>query len=622
MPKGYVAAETIAQVKDLTGGVNLRPAVTNIKPEQARRLLNTLISSVGELAAYLGFESFSTTSLGSRRAQGGKRIYLADSIFTLAADNGSVYKPTDAGVWGSAVIGSLNATNPVDFVYDRDIVAFFDGEHAPYKSADGTTWSSLGIGPPASAPTLAAVAGGSLADTNVYEVGYAYGDTTLGHIGNISATATQAAATPNLTVRVSVTASADAQVNRIYVYVRNVTAGETVLRLYDNYTNTTTTHDVTSNLWDDQDEAPTDHDVALPMKFGCVWKNRWWGADATVGNRLRFSQIFQNQSWPDTFYVDIPFERGEDITCIIPLGDVLIIFGFTKFYLIIGQTSLDFEVRPALGGQTGAFGFRCADVVENGVIHGGAPGVYLFNGASDELLSYPIDPAWRDYVSGTAASILALTPITYHKFSKEVRVGVTRLYPTGTTGEWIMDLNRSNIGEGGPVWFSTDRNIGGYIQWDGNEANAGSQGRIFSWSTTVAKLFEERVGTSRDGSDLSVEYDGYTLPFSLQMARLFNTYIEYQPCEGNLTVDLKVDEVLMGSQTFSLGVSNDARYGIAVYGTDTYAGSAGRLIKNVWWPLASEGRTAQLLFRYTGQGDFKLFSYGHNINVEPVPRGL
>ncbi len=614
----------IFQVRDLTAGVNLRPTATNIKPGQARRLLNTLIANPGELGVYPGFLGFSTTSLGNRRAQGGRRIYLATSTFTLAGDNGSVYKPSDAGVWGAAVLSGLSATEPFDFPYDRDIVAVFDSVHVPKKSKDGATWTQLGISPPASAPTLSAVAGGSLVSGDTYEVAYAYYDSTLSQIGNISATATQAAAGANLTVRAAVTASADPQVTNIKIYVRDVTAGETVLRLQGTYANTTTNRDITSNNWDAQAEAPTDHDVAVPMSFGVVWKNRWWGRDATVKNRLRFSQIFQGQSWPATFFVDIPFERGEDISMAIPLGDVLVVFGSTKFYLIIGQTSLDFEVRPALGAQTGAFGFHAGDVVESGIAHASPQGTYLFNGASDEFLSYPVDPAWQAFIDNASAAELALVPLIYHKLTKELRVAVSYLYPSATRGEWILDLNRTNAGgqeENGPAWFSTDRTVGGYIQWDGNEATRGNYGRLFSWSPTIAKLFEERVGLTADGADITMEYDGYVLPFGILSTRIIDSYLEYQPSAGDLTVDLKVDGRRIGAQVFDLG-SNLSRYGSAIYGVSQYGGGADRSMLPIMWPDTAEGRTAQLLVSYTGQGDFKLYTYGHNSFSEALPRGF
>jgi hypothetical protein len=363
------------------------------------------------------------------------------------------------------------------------------------------------------------------------------------------------------------------------------------------------------------------------MSFGVVWKNRWWGRDATVKNRVRFSQIFQNQSWPATFYVDIPFERGEDITGMLSLGDILVVFGYTKFYLIIGQTSLDFEVRPSLGGQTGAFGCRAVALLENGVVHAGAPGVYLFNGSSDELLSYPIEPAWRSAVDAGSSTELALLSVVYHAAFKELRVAVPSLYPTAGRGEWILDLGRTNMpggaeeGQTGPAWFSTDRTIGGYYQWDGNEAVAGNQGRLFSWSPTAAKLFEERTGTTADGANRNMEYDGYMLPFGLQSTRIVDTYLEYRPSSGTLTVDLNVDGRLMGSQSFALSGALSV-YGTSVYGTATYSGGKDRASKPIMWPLKAEGRAAQFLLKYSGTGDFKVFTYGHNSFSESLPRGI
>jgi hypothetical protein len=250
----------------------------------------------------------------------------------------------------------------------------------------------------------------------------------------------------------------------------------------------------------------------------------------------------------------------------------------------------------------------------------------LFNGANDELLSYAIDPAWRDMVGRSSSSELAILPLAYHKTHKELRVAVPTVFPVNTRGEWILDLNRTNAlddegNRNGPAWFGTDRPVGGYIQWDGNEVTAGNQGRIFSWSPTIVKLFEERTGTSADGSDLQMEYDGYMLPFGLQMARIIDSYLEYQPSSGTLTVDLKVDGKLVGAQNFSVG-SSLTRYGVAVYGVDVYSGAADRTTLPIMWPDTAEGRACQLLIKYTGQGDFKAFTYGHNVFAEPIPRGF
>lgn len=619
----------IFQVKDMTGGVNQRPTPTNIKPEQSLFLQNTFISNVGEIGVYPGWLSFSSSSLGNRRAQGGKRIYLAASTFTLFADNGNIYKPTDSSpsAFGSAVSTGWNTGNAIDFVYDRYQVAVFDGANVPKKSLDGTTWTQLGITAPA-ALGLAASAGGSLVNGDVYEVTATYLNDTaaVNQESNESTVSTVTPSGGNLTITVTLVASADPQVTKIRIYARDLTAGEASRRLVTTVNNANGSTTITANTWQSGAVPPGIGmaSVALPMKHGVVWKNRWWGADATVTNRLRFSQVFANNQWPDTFYVDIPFERGEGIQGEIPYGDILVVMGYTKFYLILGQTSLDFEVRPALGSQTGAVGFRAIEVLENAIVHAGAPGVFLYTGAQDELLSYTIDPAWRNMMGNTTSAELALLPITYHKLTKELRVAVPTVYPVGGRGEWVLDLNRTHNPGGEEqqhAWFSTDRTIGGYIQFDGQEPNSNNYGRIFSWSPTIAKLFEERVGQTADGSDLTWQYQGSMLPFGLRVGRVIDSYLEFLPSsqtsfQASLVVDGKTY-----SQNASI-VGTTSLYGVAHYGVDRYGGGSTRLMLPLMWPLEAEGHSAQLRLKYIGKGSPKFYTYGHNVFQEPLPRGF
>ena len=501
----------------------------------------------------------------------------------------------------------------------------------PKKSTDGVTWSQLGITAPA-APAVAVAAGGSLVAGDVYEITCTYQNTALLQESNESLISTATPAAANLTINVTTVASADAQVGNILIYARDKTAAEASRRLVSTVANANAVVAITTNNWSSGHPPPAIGlaSVALAMTFGTVWKNRWWGRDATVKNRIRFSQVFANNQWPDNFYVDIPFERGEDVLGLQPLGDVLIVFGYTRFYLILGQTSLDFEVRPALGAQTGCFGFRAVDVMENSIVHAGAPGVYVYNGATDTLLTYPIDPAWQYMMGNTTAAELAILPMTYHKLRKELRVAVPVLFPLGTRGEWVLDLNRTNVPvpptqvPNAQAWFATDRTIGGYVQWDGNEPNSNNQGRIFSWSPTLVQWFEERTGTSANGSDLTMQYYGYMLPFGIQFGRVIDTYLEYQPSGTQTTfaVDLSVDGNLQGSQSLSIIGTTTSKYGVAKYGIGKYGGGVNRAMLPILWPLTAEGHAAQLRLTYTGQGTPKVFTYAHNVIEEDLPRGF
>lgn len=610
-------------VQDLSAGIDLRTSPSLMKPNRARRLRNWSLQEPGCLVTYPGWLDFSTTSLGNARAQGGQRVYLSGSTFTLGAYGGSAYKPSDAGVWGAAVKTGLHATNEIFFPHDRDLVGVLDGSSVPSKSTNGSTWTQMGIAPPGSAPTTALVAGGSLINGNTYEFSYAGQDDELTYEGNESSTVQQATTPGNLTIRLTLNRHTDTQVDTLVVYARDVTAGEEQRRRVGTVANpggATTTYDVTSNNWSTNSEALTDHTVPPALDFGVVWKNRWWARDAAVKNRLRFTQIFENQAWPALYFIDIPFERGDTIAAMVPSGDTLVVFGYaSKPFLVIGQTSLDFEVRPSAQAEAGALGPRAVALIENGILHAAAEGAYIFDGATDRLLSYDLDEGWRDLISGAAVADLARLPVVYHRTRKEVRVGVSRLYPYGTAGEWLLDLNRTRLQEI-PAWTSTDRTVGGYIHWDGPEATAGNRGRLFSWSNTVGRLYEEAVGTTANGSDLTTDYEGPAFISGFPVTRFLEVYGEFQPAAGAFGLEVLVDGVSVLSPSIAIG-SGLSTYGTSTYGTATY-GSRTRLPFVKMLPLNAEGRSIVLRATYIGQSLFRWFSYAFSTVTESLPRGI
>jgi hypothetical protein len=620
----------LIRVTDLSGGLDLRKAATLLKPNRSRMCRNWSLREPGSLVSYPGWETFTETSLGSGRPQGGQRIYLGNGApFTLAAWNGSVYMPSDSGTWGAPVSTGWDPTAAIFFPYDRDIVAIFDGTTAPKKSVDGLTWTNFGIAAPAAAPTAAALAGGSLVDGSTYEFSYSGRDDALLHESNESARVTIVPSGGNLSARLTLTFHPDTQVDTLIVYGRDTTAGELVRRRITTVANPgagTVTVDVTTNNWSSGTEAPNDHDVPPMLSFGVPWKNRWWARDAVVKNRVRFTQIFEPQSWPAEFFIDIPFERGDDISAFSPQGDILVTWGNSKPFLIIGQTSLDFEVRPVGAAQAGALGPRAVDALEEGIIHAASEGIYLFDGASDRLLSYDIDglaPAaigWRSYVTTASASDLEKTPLVYHQAAKEVAIGVTNLYPFGTPGEWILDLNRTRLQEV-PAWTSTDRVIGGYIKWDGNEPVIGARGRLFSWSATDGELNEERTGTSANGADLVGSYSGPVFAMTPYIASLIDGYISFEPNNvGTFGMAVIVDGNDLGSQTIDI-TGGGPILGTAVLGTAVLGGSTKKQVPIVL-PLDAEGLTFQVDLTYTGQATFRIFEYGIGLVPEPAISGF
>lgn len=609
-------------------GVDLRTSPTLLPPEKARTLVNVSLAEPGALVVRSGYTAFSSR-LSTGRIQGGQRVYLNTSIpaaastaFTIIGHDGSLYSVTDTGGWVSttASLTGLSTAAVLSFPNDRDLVAVMDGVNTPWKSTNGSSWTKLGIVAGAN-PTLSTQSSGAMG-TGEYEIGYTYKDRDLAHESNSPVGSTITIAASTAAIKVVIPNSTDPQVDAIVIYARKKTSGETVRRKVSSLAQSAganSTYVIDSTAWTTNDEEATDHNTPPVLSFGVVWKNRWWARSAEVTNRIHFTQLFQPASWPTLFYIEIPFERGDAIQALVPLGDTLLVLGTTKIFTIYGQTSLDFEVRPTLSSEDGAVGHRAVAVLENSVVHAGVNGIYGFDGATDKLLSYDIEPGWRDYVANASPADLAATSLVYHQKEKELRVAVSRRYPTGTRGEWVLDLNRTRTTEA-PAWTATDRDIVGYIHWNGPEDQAGNHQRLLSFPSTSAQLFQEATGTSANSSNLTAEYEGPGLTLGTHRARWIDIRFEYEPHSGNCSMEPLVDGVSQGTQNLPIG-SGVSVYGTALYGTATYPG-AGRRQAYRMLPLSADGRTFVLKLTYTGQEQFRLFSYHPGLVPESASREI
>jgi hypothetical protein len=256
-------------------------------------------------------------------------------------------------------------------------------------------------------------------------------------------------------------------------------------------------------------------------------------------------------------------------------------------------------------------------LVEAGVIHVSPEGVFIYDGSQDRLLSHDITPGWRDMINNSASSSIEQIPVMFDGREKELRVAVPRVFPTGTPGEWVLDLNRTREGNE-PSWSQTDRAVRYYIHYDGDEPVQGDHGKVQSVSSTGVKVFTENVGTSADGSNMTAEYQGPTLAAGLHRARYTDLHVEYEPHAGSVNAETMVDGQSMGSIPLSIG-SGLATYGISEYGLASYGG-AGRRKAYTPLPLNSEGRNVSQNFTYAGQEAFKIFNYAIGMVPEPNVR--
>lgn len=612
-------------VNDLTGGLDLRRSPTLLEATRARTLRNFSLSEPGALRVRPGWAAFTTSALSTKAPLGAQRVYLESTQGTLIAVDGSLYLLPDSGVWDStAVLTGLSTSAHVYFPFDRDIVAALDGATTPQKSTNLTTWTRLGINKSSVVSTLALSSQASDLSTSEFGIVYTYKDRGLAFESDpIAVESTIRLTDTGNAIVCNIPNSTDTgQVDAIVVYAKNKTAGETVYRKATSgamSAGVSSTFVINSSAWSASEEAPSTHGVPPILSFGVSWKNRWWARDATIPTRLYFSEIFQPQGWPALYYIELPFTNGEEINAIQPQGDTLLVMGDSQVFLVIGQTSLDFEVRPSLGAQGGALGPHATAAIEAGVAHASAEGVFIFDGSQDSLLSHDITPAWKDFIDNAASSSVDHTAMVYDWRTKELRIAVSRRYPTAAPGEFVLDLNRTRETES-PAWTETDRTIQEYIFWDGDEPVAGNRGRLQSYPSTAARVFDESVGTTADGADMSAEYNGPTLSAGLHRARFVDLHVEYEPHGGNLTAESVVDGQSMGQIALGIG-SGLSVYGTAVYGTGTYGGS-GRRKAYTPLPLESDGRTLQQNFVYEGQEAFAIYGYAPGMIPEPNVRQI
>jgi hypothetical protein len=608
-------------IQDLTGGIDLRRSPTLLESQRSVVCRNFSLAEPGALRVRAGYASYSSV-LSTKASQGAQRVYLGSTQGTLLAVDGGIYILPDNGIWNStAVYQGFSTVNQIFFPYDRNMVGAFDGSTTPQKSTDLVTWTRLGIAPGAVPTTNTLSSQASDLSTSEFAIAYSYKDRGLSFISDPStAISTISLASTGNAIVVNVKNSTDPQVDAIVVWARSKTAGETVFRKASSGAQSagvSSTFVITSSAWSANDEAPSTHGVPPVLSFGVVWKNRWWARSAEFPTRLYFTEIFQPQGWPALYYIDLPFTNGEEINAIQQQGDTLLVMGQSQIFLVIGQTSLDFEVRPSLGAQSGAVGPRAVTAVESGVIHVSAEGVFIFDGASDRLLSHDLTPGWRDMIDNSPSTAVNAIPVVFDWRNKELRVSVPRIYPTATAGEWVLDLNRTREGNE-PSWSQTDRTIRNYIFWDGDEPVQGNRGKLQSVGSTSLKEFTESEGTSADGSNITAEYNGPTLAAGLHRARFTDLHVEYEPHAGAFTAETVVDGQSMGAINLSIGTGL-ATYGASEYGLASYGG-AGRRKAYTPLPLNSEGRNVQQNLSYSGQEEFTVFNYAIGMVPEPNVR--
>lgn len=599
-----VASLNLLQVSQF-GGMNRRLSKFLLPEPQCQDILNFVFDERGALTKIAGFAKWNTTSVGSGPFQGGGRWYaVGQPPHFIEVHNGDVYQGDDATKTFTLIAsGVFTAGTKIRSVVNRDLLFLVNGVDEN-KKWNGTTLTKMGVAAPTTAPSAATNGGGVLTGTYQWKVTFV----TATAESNGSPASNQLTLSSNQVLLSSIPTSPDPQVLRRRIY-RTAAGGSTYLFVGQINDNTTTT------FVDNTPDASLGATIPTrnhPPERGSLiehFKHRLWIAgDPNNPRRLYFSEFFEPESWPPTYYVDIPMVPGDRITAIKAMGDMLVIYGHNAPFLLIGETSFDFTVKRSLA-QVGTDSAESVVTVENAHIYAGRMGVYAFDGAISRLLSDDIDPIIRD-ISATDWTKAAGV---YYEKKKQYRLAVRLPGMPGTanTHELILDLRYQQ-------WTKTDRGVQYYRTLTG----PGESGTLFSASPTDGIFFEQDFGTTADGSTYTALWKSKAYPLGmLDAIKWFRHVLLWAEPSTGLVLEVTLDDDPTKVFVFDLsasGSSGNSLYGLSQYGSAVYGGQ--KIVRTERsYPQTAVGRYIQFRLEHTG-APTKVFSLETSYRLHPVLR--
>ena len=121
-----------------------------------------------------------------------------------------------------------------------------------------------------------------------------------------------------------------------------------------------------------------------------IHKNRLWGVDASDPTKLFFSDETEYEKYTSTNFVYIPAPKTADpITGMRIIQDNLVVWTRNNKYVLYGSDLTNFVLRKAASNK-GAVNDSVVQVYQNYAFYLSDDGVYMFNGASDKIISSKI----------------------------------------------------------------------------------------------------------------------------------------------------------------------------------------------------------------------------------------
>lgn len=398
-------------------GVQTKKSITQKLLNEAESCAGGYFDTVGAFNKRKGGEKFNTTSLGGRIVGGYDfRYYVSGTLNQkiIACAGTTINTVTSSAI--TAIKTGMTSNIFYDFAqhvpFQTDYSFITNGTDTMLKY-DGTTVTNAGITRPASAPSAAVAAGGSLA-VGAYRIRVTYVRDPSGDEGQESNPSDEVTATTsgaNLTINLtSIPVSTDPQVTKRFIYISEV-GGAILYKHGEINDNTTTTYSITS-LGTLGVEIQFDHDTPPAVKFIEAYKSRLVGArTAEQMNRFFWSKALDVWYWPQgdldqevIQYFDV---GNKPITGIKSFFDSVLIFQEDEMWrFAVGEDGLNpvFE-RIRTDELIGCVANRTIVIQDNYCYFLGRNGYYRTDGISVESVSEPISDYFTLYSNNSTYQI-------------------------------------------------------------------------------------------------------------------------------------------------------------------------------------------------------------------------
>jgi hypothetical protein len=346
-------------------------------------------------------------------------------------------------------------------------------------------------------------------------------------------------------------------------------------------------------------------------KYVCVFSNFTFLANVTVNgtvhkSRLYWSAIDSISTWSSSDFRDVSKNDGQEITGISVLGETLVIFKNRSIWLgfFTGDSDIPFIFRKSRS-NVGCISGGSVQEVENGLLFLSSDGYYYFDGNNSFKIS--------DKVTST------LDTFNYNRYQNTVSIyhlAKNRYISSHTlSGNSTHDRNMT--------WDSFNT---AWSMYKGINANcfarvfsSGQEKIYFGDYDGYVYLMDTTNSDNPEGVETSIDAYYYTKWFdygdlvSKKAVPQLAVYFQYASTTLTFAYSYNFELADQYSSTFSL-IGGSSLYGVAVYGTDFYAGSGGARKKR---NLTGRGEVVRFGFKNNVAGEgFTIDGFGAFANLE------